>query len=580
MEHLLLIISIVIVMCVVCNKVSSRFGVPMLLVFIALGMFFGTDGVVKIPFDNYNMAMQICSVSLIFIMFYGGFGTNWKEAKPVAVRAIILSSLGTVLTALTVGVFCRYVLKIGMLESFLIGSVISSTDAASVFNILRSKRLNLKYKTASLLELESGSNDPFSYMLTVIVLSLMQKGEASASEFVKMVFLQIFLGLFFGVVISAASSVFLKRFKFSVAGFDAVFMIAVAIASYTIPALAGGNGYLSAYITGIILGNTKFPGKSELAHFFDGITGLMQMLLFFLLGLLSFPSQLPSVALTALLIALFLTFVARPLVVFVLLAPFKNSTFAQKLLVSWSGMRGAASIVFAIMTVTSSAVMQHDIFHIVFFIVLFSILVQGSLIPVFARKLKMTDDETNVMKTFNDYTDEVPVQFIRFTIPVFHDWNGKKIREILLPPDSILVLVIRGGEKIIPYGSTVLKEGDTVILGGMSSENTDGLLLREKTLEENDGWAHKRISEIDVGDELIVIIKRAGRIVIPKGSTMLYNDDVLVLTDAGKSKAKTKSYYKKQKAEQQKENLSLPDNSVDNNVQTADNTDSDVSGKE
>ena len=371
MEHLLLIIAIVIVMCVVCNKVSSRFGVPMLLVFIALGMFFGTDGVVKIPFDNYNMAMQICSVSLIFIMFYGGFGTNWKEAKPVAVRAIILSSLGTVLTALTVGVFCRYVLKIGMLESFLIGSVISSTDAASVFNILRSKRLNLKYKTASLLELESGSNDPFSYMLTVIVLSLMQKGEASAPEFVKMVFLQIFFGLFFGVVISAVSSVFLKRFKFSVAGFDAVFMMAVAIASYTIPALVGGNGYLSAYITGIILGNTKFPGKSDLAHFFDGITGLMQMLLFFLLGLLSFPSQLPSVALTALLIALFLTFVARPLVVFVLLAPFKNSTFAQKLLVSWSGMRGAASIVFAIMTVTSPAVMQNDIFHIVFFIVLF-----------------------------------------------------------------------------------------------------------------------------------------------------------------------------------------------------------------
>lgn len=580
MEHLLLIISIVIVMCVVCNKVSSRFGVPMLLVFIALGMFFGTDGVVKIPFDNYNMAMQICSVSLIFIMFYGGFGTNWKEAKPVAVRAIILSSLGTVLTALIVGVFCRYVLKIGMLESFLIGSVISSTDAASVFNILRSKRLNLKYKTASLLELESGSNDPFSYMLTVIVLSLMQKGEASASEFVKMVFLQIFLGLFFGVVISAASSVFLKRFKFSVAGFDAVFMIAVAIASYTIPALAGGNGYLSAYITGIILGNTKFPGKSDLAHFFDGVTGLMQMLLFFLLGLLSFPSQLPSVALTALLIALFLTFVARPLVVFVLLAPFKNSTLAQKLLVSWSGMRGAASIVFAIMTVTSPAVMQHDIFHIVFFIVLFSILVQGSLIPVFARKLKMTDDETNVMKTFNDYTDEVPVQFIRFTIPEFHDWNGKKIREILLPPDSILVLVIRDGEKIIPYGSTVLKEGDTVILGGMSSANTDGLLLREKTLEENDGWAHKRISEIDVGDELIVIIKRAGRIVIPKGSTMLYNDDVLVLTDAGKSKAKTKSYYKKQKAEQQKNDTALPCDCADNNAQTADNTDSDTDGKE
>lgn len=530
----LLLAATVMLACVICNKISNRIGTPMLLAFILLGMFFGTDGVVKIRFDNYEFAEQICSVALIFIMFYGGFGTKWSAAKPIAPQAIVLSSLGTLMTAGFVGLFCHYLLKISLLESFLIGSVISSTDAASVFSILRSRRLNLRYHTASLLEVESGSNDPFSYMLTVIVLSLMG-GEASGTTFAVMLVSQIAFGLLFGFGIAGITMLFLKRFRISSSGFSSVFLVAVAVLAYALPVFFGGNGYLSAYIAGIILGNSRLENKQEMVHFFDGMTGLMQMLLFFLLGLLSFPSRLPEVMGISLLIALFLTFVARPLVVWCILTPFKCQ-MNQQLLVMWAGMRGAASIVFAIMVVINPAATNYDIFHMIFFIVLFSILLQGTLLPVFAKILDMTDPDADVMKTFNDYTDEIPVRFIQFTVPPVHPWTGKKISEILLPPDSLLVLLNRGKEMITPAGSTILCAGDRLILGGLSFEQAEGNYmekgyLSEKEIGPRDEWAGKAISEIRLNHDLIVLIKRGEEVVIPSGNTILKKDDVLVIAN-------------------------------------------------
>lgn len=502
----------------------------MLFAFILLGMCFGSDGLVKIPFDNYVLAEQICSVALIFIMFYGGFGTKWSEAKPIAGKAILLSSLGTVMTAGLVGLFCHFALNVALLESLLIGAVISSTDAASVFSILRSKRLNLRYNTASLMEVESGSNDPFSYMLTVILLSLMN-GQGSGGEVAYMLFAQIVYGAAFGVGIAILALLVLKKFKIASAGFDAIFIVAVAILAYAAPTAVGGNGYLSVYIAGIILGNHRIQNKQALVHFFDGATGLMQMLLFFLLGLLAFPSQLPQIALIALCIALFLTFVARPLAVFAILTPFR-SNIRQRLLVSWAGMRGAASIVFAIMVVINPASTNNDIFHIVFFIVLFSILLQGSLIPLAAKWLDMTDEESDVMKTFTDYIDEVPVQFIQFTMAASHPWAGQAISEILLPPDSILVLLIRGEEKIIPNGGTALCAGDTLILSGKATGKIEGVNLYEKTIQKGDALANKEISSIPPKEKLIVLIRRGDNVVIPKGTTTLLVGDVLVISDA------------------------------------------------
>lgn len=528
MYHYLLLITLVMIACVLCNKISAKLGIPTLLAFILLGMLFGSDGLLKIPFDNFQFAEQICSVALIFIMFYGGFGTNWKEARPVAAQAIALSSVGVVLTAGITGLFCRLVLRFGWWESFLIGSVISSTDAASVFSILRSKRLNLKHHTASLLEVESGSNDPFAYMLTMICLTMM--GESvSGAQIIWMLLLQIVLGIVFAAAIAAATLWFLDRFQFAAAGFDAIFILAIAVLSYAAPAALGGNGYLSAYLVGLILGNRRLKNKKSLVHFFDGVTGLMQMLIFFLLGLLAFPSRMPNVLLPSLAIALFLTFIARPLAVAVLLSPF-HGQWRQEALVSWAGLRGAASIVFAIMATIQSTAMENDLFHIVFCIVLFSILIQGSLLPWSARKLQMIDEHANVLKTFNDYSEEVPVQFIRLTVRPDHPWAGRLLRQVLLPPDTLVVLLLRNGERIVPNGDTVLLEGDILILSAKAAGPMEGIYLTEIPIDPESDWIGKPVSTLDVGpDRLIIMIQREDRIVIPRGTTIIQEGDLLVL---------------------------------------------------
>lgn len=525
----LIMVSIIIFACVVFNRISSKLGVPMLLAFLLLGMIFGSDGFVKIEFNDFIFAEQICTVALIFIMFYGGFGTKWSKAKPVAIKAIALSSFGTVLTAVFVGLFCNSILKIDILESFLIGAVISSTDAASVFSILRSNHLNLKNNTASILELESGSNDPFAYMLTVIVLSLMG-GNVSTLDFSILLFQQIFFGLTFGVIVAFIAKFFIDHFNFTVDGFDVIFIVGIALTSYSVATFLNGNGYLSVYITGLLLGNQRLKNKQSLVHFFDAITGFMQILLFFLLGLLSFPSHLLNVALPAISIFIFLTFIARPLVVFLILKPFKSS-LNQILLISWSGMRGAASIVFAIMTVTSSEITDNDIFHIVFFVVLLSILVQGSFIPFIAKFLKMKDDESDVMKTFNDYIEESDVESMEFVLPSTHNWNNKAIKEIIFPPESVLVLVVRNGEKLLPNGNLILNANDILVLVGKAIDRNTDINLYEKTIKNNDYWIDKSISEIKVSKKLIVVIKRNGNIIIPTGNTEIKLDDIVVIND-------------------------------------------------
>lgn len=531
MTNYILGIAAIMLICIALNKISSKIGIPMLLAFIILGMLFGSDGIVKIPFDNFTVVEQICSVALIFIMFYGGFGTSWRQARCIAGSAIALSSLGVILTAFLTGLFCYFVLKFSFLESMLVGSVISSTDAASVFSILRSKRLNLKDNTASLLEIESGSNDPCSYMLAVIVLAMMS-GDLSGTQLTYMIFAQVVFGVAIGVGSALVAAWCLTKIKFATDGFDTIFVFTIPLIAYGVSSVLGGNGYLSTYILGIILGNKSIPNKKSLVHFFDGITGLMQMLIFFLLGLLSFPSELPKIVLPSLGIALFITFIARPIAVFAILAPTKGS-WEQKLLVAWSGLRGAASIVFAIMATVSPMYMKNDIFHIVFFIVLFSIGIQGSLIPFMAKKLKMIDDDSNVMKTFSDYSDEEPIQFIKLLISPNHLWNNKKIKEVLLPPDLLIALIIRDNQRIIPKGNTTIIAGDILVLSALSAQESIEAYLVEVIIEEYNPWLGKTLAEITLEPEkLIIMIKRHNKIIIPNGKTLVKKDDILVISQS------------------------------------------------
>ena len=529
MTSYILLVAAVILLCLSLNKMSNKLGIPMLLAYILLGMMFGTDGILKIPFDNFTIAEQICTVSLIFIMFYGGFGTNWKQAKPVAGKAVLLSTVGVILTAVTTGAFCHFILKMDFWESMLIGSVISSTDAASVFSILRSRRLNLKNNTASMLEVESGSNDPCSYMLTVIILTIMS-GELSGSSLVVMIFSQIIFGILVGVVVALAAAFILKKVNFATDGFDTIFVFSMALVSYAGASMINGNGYLAAYIAGIILGNTPLHHKKSLVHFFDGITGLMQMLIFFLLGLLAYPSQLPKILPIALALAVFLTVVARPVSVFAILMPFRCPV-KQQLLVSWAGLRGAASIVFAIMATVSPAYTKNDLFHIVIFIVLFSISIQGTLLGLVAKKLDMIDENGNVMKTFSDYSDEMPVEFVKISIKAGHPWENRKIKDLTSLPDLLLVLILRGEERIIPNGNTVVLAGDKIVLSALSPEENLGICLTEIPIEKDSKWIGKPLSRIKLGEEkLVLVLKRNEKVVIPNGNTVIRENDVLVIS--------------------------------------------------
>ena len=530
MIKLLLLGSCVILTCILCNRLTSRIGVPMLFAFILLGMLFGSEGILHIPFDNFAFAENMCTIALIFIMFYGGFGTRWKAAKPVAGKALLLSSVGTVLTAVLTGLFCHFALGFGLLEGLLVGAVLGSTDAASVFSVLRSKKLSLKNNTDSLLEVESGSNDPFAYMLTIIILTMMQgNAEGMAFDILGRVFAQVLFGAVIGIVLALLTGFMLERIDFGVSGFDTAFVLAAALLSYALPSAIGGNGYLSANLMGIILENRNVSHKKVLVNFFDGLTSLMQMFIFFMLGLLSFPSKILAVCVPGLLIAVFLTFVARPLAVALILTPLRAKP-QQQLLTAWAGLRGAASIVFAIMATRSGAVLSHDLFHIVFCVVLVSILFQGSLLPFCAKKLHMIDESRDILTTFTDYSDETDVHFIDIPVSEGHPWIGLTVKDLNLPPGTLLVFLNHPGEKsTVPNGDTVLREGDVLVLGATAYAGKDDIHLTQIHVDDTHTWRDKRLCEIRLPkNSLIILVRRGGQTIIPNGDTKVLSGDELV----------------------------------------------------
>lgn len=529
MVNFIFIGALIILLCILCNNFSSKHGIPSLLLFIGLGLFFGSDGAIKIQFSNYSIAEFVCSFALIFIMFYGGFGTRWQTAKPASTKAVLLSTVGVIATAVFTGLFCYFILDFQLLESFLIGAVLSSTDAASVFSILRSRKLDLKEHTAPLLEVESGSNDPCSYMLTIIVLTIMN-GNAKPLDFIQMIFCQFFFAIVCGVGLSLLALWILERFHKELDGYETFFMVAIALMSYALPALLGGNGYLSTYLVGIIMGNSSIRNKKTFVHFFDGVTGLMQMFIFFLLGLLAFPSQMLSIVGTAICILIFLTFVARPLAVSLLLRPFKCS-WNQILLISWAGLRGASSIVFAITATTNPAYLKNDVFHIVFCIVLFSIAFQGTLLPWVAQKLDMIDENADVLKTFTDYQEEQDVQFIRLFISRSHPWCSMKLRDLVLPPEMLIVSIQRGKEILVPNGDTEILVGDTLVITAPAFHDNQKLNLQEIVITAEHNWNNHLLREITMPkDTLVVMGKRDGDVFVPNGNTLIQEGDTLVLT--------------------------------------------------
>ncbi|MCL2078388.1 MAG: potassium/proton antiporter [Oscillospiraceae bacterium] len=472
MEYTILIVAgVIILICVLSTKVLYRFGVPSLLIFMGLGMLMGSDGIGGIEFDNFEMAERIATLALVIIIFFGGFGTRWDTAKPTAAKAILMSSFGTVITAFVTGLFCHLIFGVPFLYGLLFGSVVASTDAASVFSILRSRKLNLKHGLAPLLEVESGSNDPVAYMMTILVISVIgAQGEsigflAMTGEFA----LQIAIAIAIGVIMSLLSVVLLKRLNLEMDGLYPILLLAIAIVSYSLCAYLGGNGLLCVYIIGIVVGNTKMLHKVTIVHFFDGLSWLMQIMLFFLLGLLSFPSHLPSLIIPGMLISLVIIFIARPVATAAILTWFKVP-IKQQLLIAWVGLRGAASLVFAIVAVDAiGRDMPYDLFHLVFFVALFSILAQGTLMPLISKKLGLVDDDdekNSVEKTFTDSFEEVHSALFEYTVVSGDRLSGKTVVDSDIPDDLLIVMIKRGSEIIRPKGSTLMLENDILVVSG------------------------------------------------------------------------------------------------------------------
>ncbi|MCQ2454140.1 MAG: potassium/proton antiporter [Clostridia bacterium] len=534
METWLLIISVILIICILMERLCVKLGVPALILFLGLGQLAGAIGVMPADMQGLETAENLCTIGLMIIMFYGGYGTGWQRSKSTAVKAGLLSTAGVVLTALLTAAFCCLCLKTTFAQGLLCGSVIASTDAASVFSILRSRRLNLKYGTAPLLELESGSNDPAASIMTLLSLALLQHSMGTG-DVVLMVTKQIVFGLLVGFGLGYGVVYVLRRARVRDDAALMLVILSVGMLSYALAAVLGGNGYLAVYLTGIVLGNSKLPGKRQLVHFFDGITGFMQVMVFFVLGLNCRPELLLTAAPRALAIAAFLTFVARPAVVFGLLKPFRAKN-NQILMVSFCGLRGASAIVFAVMAVLAlHTELAFSLFYMTFFIVLFSILLQGSLIPFAAKKLHMIDPHDNVMKTFSDYEEHSTVQFMHLDVSERHPWANMTIAEAR--PAEVLgggriVLILRGEEQLHPRGDTRILPGDTLVVSGGSITDKDWGLLNEQHIDESHPWCGRQLCEITLrNDQTVVMIMRGDQSLIAHGGTVIQSGDIVILNE-------------------------------------------------
>ncbi len=526
MYHILLLAGIVIVICVLSNRVASKLPVPSLILFICLGMLFGADGPAHIQFRDYALTEFACCAGLLFIMFYGGFNANVREARPVAPQAILLSTAGVLACAGIVGAFCHFVLGLDWLVGLLVGSVIASTDAASVFNVLRGAKLSLRDGTDSLLEIESGSNDPMSYMLTVILSALIIGADINVPL---MVAEEVVIGIAFGLGIGKLAEIALERVDFAMEQGETIFLIAVALVSYALPGVLHGNGFLAVYLCGMWLGNADIPHKRDMARTFDVITEVCQMAIFFLLGLLVQPSRLHLVVLPAIIVFAFLTLVARPLSTLLMLRPF-GASLTKIGVTAGAGLRGAASVVFALYVVTSGAQtwLPFNIFDLVFVVVLLSLVVQGSLLPALARALDMIDANANVMRTFNDFQEESDLSLIKIKVDPTHPWIGRALRDVPTPRDLIVVLILRhGNERVVPGGDTVIEAGDLLVYAAPTFEARDDFTLREVHVGEHHRWAGKLLRELpDTSRIVIVMLKRGDQSIIPNGDTHIEAGDL------------------------------------------------------
>ena len=471
-ENILLIGSILLFISIISSKTSFRMGIPTLILFLIIGMLAGSDGPGGIYFDDPETAQLLGVIALTFILFSGGLDTKWDSIKPVIRNGIALSTVGVFITAGLVGLFSAYVLKFTLYEGLLLGAIVSSTDAAAVFSILRSKNFGLKGTVRPLLELESGSNDPMAYFLTISMIFLIQQPDASVWTLIPKFFIDMLLGIVAGYAFGKSMVWILNRVKLNIDGLYPVLVLSLVFFTFSFTERVGGNGFLAVYIAALILGNSNFIHKKSLMRFYDGQAWLMQIVMFLTLGLLVYPKQIVPIMGEGIMISAFLILVARPVAVFASLAFAKDMNFRKKLFISWVGLRGAAPIVFATYPLLADVEYAYTIFHLVFFISVSSVLLQGTTLPYLAKWLHVKVP-WKIKRSFPldiEIKEDLKSELVELDIPEDCTAAGKAVVDLNLPKSAIIVLIHRTGKYLTARGDTVIQSGDHLLLMSDSKE--------------------------------------------------------------------------------------------------------------
>ena len=447
------------------SGVTSKAGVPALVLFMILGMVLGSDISGLIYFSDAGLAQTIGMFALVVILFEGGLQTEWRNVRPVIKGAAVLATLGVVLTTAVLAVAIHYVLGLGWIESFLLGSIVGSTDAAAVFSVMSGQ--NIKPKMSATLEMESGSNDPMAMFLTVAFIQWLTLDDFAFGNLIISFFLQMGLGLLLGLLFGWLTSQWMNKIKLDASGLYAVLSIGFAMAIFSLTALVGGSGILAVYVAGIMIGNRELNHSHSILRFHEGFAWLMQLVMFVTLGLLVFPSELANWDLISkgLILSFILMFIARPIAVFVGTI-FFDYTFKEKLFLSWAGLRGAVPIVLATFPLLAGVENAYLYFNMVFFIVITSALLQGSTISNVARwlGLEAPPSPKRIHQLELVSMDKANAEMLEVEISNDSPYLNSLVQDMDLPDDTVISAIIRDGELVMPTGQTELLERDVLYI--------------------------------------------------------------------------------------------------------------------
>lgn len=470
-ENILLIGAILVFCSIMISRTGYRFGIPTLLLFLLVGMGFGSDGL-GLQFDSAADAQFIGMMALSIILFTGGMDTKLQDIRPVLVQGILLSTVGVLVTTFLTGGFIYFLssftttdISLPLLTCLLLAATMSSTDSASVFNLLRSQKMNLKENLRPMLELESGSNDPMAYMLTIVLIQVVVGGDdLHAGGIARDLLVQFFFGGVIGFAFGKFSVWLVNKIGLSNASLYPILLLSLVLITFTTTDLLKGNGYLAVYIAGVVVGNAKLAFRKEINTFMNGLTWLFQIVMFLSLGLLVNPHEMIDVAWVSLLIAVFMILIARPVSVFACLFPFREMSNRARWFVSWVGLRGAVPIIFATYPVVSEIPGSSQIFNIVFFITLLSLVFQGMTIASMARWLHLDLPQEKEGNEFGvELPDEIDSQLMDQTLTPEMLQKGNRLMDMDIPKGTLVMLVKRGNEFIIPNGQVELHVGDKLL---------------------------------------------------------------------------------------------------------------------